>query len=137
VSRDRHGFHEPQSGRPRDREFGYIQTRFGVPRRPWLGTSPIPLRSAAVRRLKLARFGDNMRDVAVTEGDKVEAQLRFGLSVNTFGANDLVAVVDEVSDAEVDKLIEQYADLGAHMLERRFDQEIRWNEAYHNLGHRR
>jgi L-arabinose isomerase len=78
-----------------------------------------------------------MRDVAVTEGDKVEAQLRFGLSVNTFGANDLVAVVDEVSDAEVDKLIEQYADLGAHMLERRFDQEIRWNEAHHNLGHRR
>jgi L-arabinose isomerase len=51
-----------------------------------------------------------MRDVAVTEGDKVEAQLRFGVSVNTYGVNDLVALVDEVSDAEVDALIEEYAD---------------------------
>ena len=66
--------------------------------------------AAAVRRLKLARFGDNMRDVAVTEGDKVEAQLRFGVSVNTYGVNELVAVVDEVTDAEVDKLIEEYAE---------------------------
>jgi L-arabinose isomerase len=65
---------------------------------------------AAVRKLNLARFGDNMRDVAVTEGDKVEAQLRFGVSVNTYGVNDLVALVDEVTDGEVDALIEQYAD---------------------------
>jgi L-arabinose isomerase len=65
---------------------------------------------AAVRKLKLARFGDNMRDVAVTEGDKVEAQLRFGVSVNTYGVNDLVGLVDEVTDGEVDALIEQYAD---------------------------
>jgi len=50
----------------------------------------------AVRSLRLARFGDNMRDVAVTEGDKVEAELRFGVSVNTYGVNDLVAVVDAV-----------------------------------------
>ena len=48
---------------------------------------------AEVGSLRLARFGDNMRDVAVTEGDKVEAQLRFGVSVNTYGVNDLVAVV--------------------------------------------
>ncbi len=106
-----------------DREFGYIQTRLGVPARPWSATSPIPspwpriaawqraaLGAAAVRQLKLARFGDNMRDVAVTEGDKVEAQLRFGVSVNTYGVNDLVALVDEVSDGEVDELIEEYAD---------------------------
>jgi L-arabinose isomerase len=66
--------------------------------------------AAAVRGLKLARFGDNMRDVAVTEGDKVDAQLRYGVSVNTYGVNDLVAVVDEIPDAEIDKLIEQYAD---------------------------
>ena len=50
--------------------------------------------------MRLARFGDNMRNVAVTEGDKVEAELRFGVSVNTYGVNDLVAVVDAVADAD-------------------------------------
>ena len=64
---------------------------------------------AAIRSLKLARFGDNMRNVAVTEGDKVEAELRFGVSVNTYGVNDLVERVDAVADAEVDDLLEQYA----------------------------
>ena len=106
-----------------DREFGYIQTRLGVPRKTVVGHVADPaavariaawqraaMGAAAVRQLKLARFGDNMRDVAVTEGDKVEAQLRFGVSVNTYGVNDLVALVDEVSDGEVDKLIEEYAD---------------------------
>jgi L-arabinose isomerase len=106
-----------------DREFGYIQTRLGVPRKTVAGHVSDPAvvdriatwqraagGVAAVRKLKLARFGDNMRDVAVTEGDKVEAQLRFGVSVNTYGVNDLVAMVDEVTDAEVDALIEQYAD---------------------------
>ena len=106
-----------------DREFGYIQTRLGVPRKTVAGHVSDPrvvdriaiwqraaTGVAAVRNLKLARFGDNMRDVAVTEGDKVEAQLRFGVSVNTHGVNDLIALVDEVTDAEVDTLIEQYAD---------------------------
>src|SRR6266508_335385 len=65
---------------------------------------------AAMRTMKLARFGDNMRDVAVTEGDKVEAQLRFGVSVNTYGVNDLVAAVDAVEDASVDRLVKEYAD---------------------------
>ena len=51
-----------------------------------------------------------MRDVAVTEGDKVEAELRFGVSVNTYGVNDLVERVDAVTPAEVDALLEQYAD---------------------------
>ena len=62
-------------------------------------------RSAAC---ELARFGDNMRDVAVTEGDKVEAQLRFGMSVNTYGVNDLVAVVDAVEDSAIDALCATY-----------------------------
>jgi L-arabinose isomerase len=65
---------------------------------------------AELRSLRLARFGDNMRDVAVTEGDKVEAQLRFGVSVNTYGVNDLVEVVDAVADTEVDALVSQYLD---------------------------
>ena len=75
-----------------DREFGYVQTRLGVARktvaghvvrpggrRPDRRVGPGRARLARVRSLKLARFGDNMRDVAVTEGDKVEAQLRFGV----------------------------------------------------------
>jgi L-arabinose isomerase len=60
------------------------------------------------RSLRLARFGDNMRDVAVTEGDKVEAQLRFGVSVNTYSVNDLVAAVDGASPAAVDDVVAQY-----------------------------
>ena len=106
-----------------DREFGYIQTRLGVPRTTVAGhvSDPTTLARiaswqraargvAAVRNLKLARFGDNMRNVAVTEGDKVEAELRFGVSVNTWGVNDLVERVDAVSDGEVDGLLEEYAD---------------------------
>jgi L-arabinose isomerase len=106
-----------------DREFGYIQTRLGVPRTTVAGHVSDPTTQAriagwqraargvaAIRNLKLARFGDNMRNVAVTEGDKVEAELRFGVSVNTYGVNDLVERVDAVTDAEVDDLLEEYAD---------------------------
>ncbi|MFD6071817.1 MULTISPECIES: L-arabinose isomerase [Amycolatopsis] len=106
-----------------DREFGYIQTRLGVPRKTIAGHAADPsvadridawVRAAVGRQtigsLKLARFGDNMRDVAVTDGDKVEAELKFGVSVNTYGVNELVALVDAVPDAEVDTLVEEYAD---------------------------
>lgn len=102
-----------------DREFGYIQSRLGVARKTVAGHVSDPsvaariaswARAAAGRSelqsLKLARFGDNMRDVAVTEGDKVEAQLRFGVSVNTYGVNDLVAAVD----ASVTELVKEYED---------------------------
>ena len=107
-----------------DREFGYIQTRLGVPRKTVVGHASDPavlsrvaawqraaVGASAVRSLQLARFGDNMRDVAVTEGDKVEAQLRFGVSVNTYGVNDLVAAVEEASEADVDALVADYTDL--------------------------
>ena len=107
-----------------DREFGFVQTRIGVARKTVAGHVESPEVAARVaqwaraaigrselRQLRLARFGDNMRDVAVTEGDKVEAQLRFGVSVNTYGVNDLVAVVEEVADADIDKLVTEYADL--------------------------
>jgi L-arabinose isomerase len=106
-----------------DREFGYIQSRLGVPRKTVAGHVGDPAvvarvaawaraaaGRAAMRTMRLARFGDNMRDVAVTEGDKVEAQLRFGVSVNTYGVNDLVAVVDDVADTEVDDLVVEYQD---------------------------
>lgn len=104
-----------------DREFGYLQTRLGVARTTVAGHVADPsVRAriavwaraaagfAAMRTMRVARFGDNMRDVAVTEGDKVEAQLHFGVSVNTYGVNDLVAVVDEISDSTVDTLIKEY-----------------------------
>src|SRR5687767_3485759 len=107
-----------------DREFGFIQSRLGISRKVVAGhlTNPDVGRrvgawaratsgAAELRSLKLARFGDNMRDVAVTEGDKVEAQLRFGVSVNTYGVNDLVAVVDAVEDGRIDKLVAEYDDL--------------------------
>ncbi|MEU4814347.1 L-arabinose isomerase [Micromonospora aurantiaca] len=106
-----------------DREFGFIQTRLGVARKTVAGHVTDPrvvgrvaawARAAigwsAVRTLRLARFGDNMRDVAVTEGDKVEAELRFGVSVNTYGVNDLVGAVDQVPDAQVDDLVKEYDD---------------------------
>ncbi|MEV4564052.1 L-arabinose isomerase [Nonomuraea sp. NPDC049419] len=104
-----------------DREFGFIQTRLGVPRKtvaghvsdPAVGQRILAWHRAAtglaeLRTLRLARFGDNMRDVAVTEGDKVEAQLRFGVSVNTYGVNDLVEAVDAASEADVTALVKEY-----------------------------
>ncbi|MEO3797693.1 L-arabinose isomerase [Nonomuraea sp. B10E15] len=106
-----------------DREFGHVQTRLGVPRKTVAGHVSDPAVAgriltwvraarglAEVRTLKLARFGDNMRDVAVTEGDKVEAQLRFGVSVNTYGVNDLVEAVDAAADADVTALVKEYAE---------------------------
>ena len=106
-----------------DREFGFVGARLGVARKVVAGhvSNPVVVdriaawgRAAAgvaeLRSMRLARFGDNMRDVAVTEGDKVEAQLRFGVSVNTYGVNELVEVVDQVSDAAVDALVAEYLD---------------------------
>ncbi|NMM18150.1 MAG: L-arabinose isomerase [Cellulomonas sp.] len=107
-----------------DREFGYIQTRLGVARKTVVGHVSNPAVTASIgtwvragaawsatHELKLARFGDNMRNVAVTEGDKTEAELRFGVSVNTWGVNDLVAAVDAVADADIDTLVAEYEDL--------------------------
>jgi len=106
-----------------DREFGYVQTRLSVPRTTVSGhVEDETVRArvgswvraavglACMRSLLLARFGDNMRDVAVTEGDKVEAEHRFGVAVRAYGVNDLVDVVDEITDAEVDALIGEYED---------------------------
>jgi L-arabinose isomerase len=107
-----------------DREFGYVQTRLGVPRKTVFGHVSDPsvaarvgdwaracLAAAATRSLRLARFGDNMRDVAVTEGDKVEAELTFGVSVNGYGVNALVEAVAAASQEAVDALVAEYSDL--------------------------
>ena len=107
-----------------DREYAYIASRLGVARTTVVGHVSNPavqkrvgtwIRGAAgwaaTHELRLVRFGDNMRNVAVTEGDKTEAELRFGVSVNTWGVNDLVAAVDAVSDADVDALVAEYESL--------------------------
>ncbi|MDR2722491.1 MAG: L-arabinose isomerase [Cellulomonadaceae bacterium] len=107
-----------------DREYAYIASRLGVARTTVVGhvSNPAVTRRigtwvrgaagwAAANGLKLVRFGDNMRNVAVTEGDKTEAELRFGVSVNTWGVNDLVAAVAAVSDADIDALVAEYEDL--------------------------
>ncbi|MCU1409272.1 MAG: L-arabinose isomerase [Microbacteriaceae bacterium] len=104
-----------------DREFGYIQTRLGVARKTVVGHASNPAVTAAIgtwsraasgwaatKSLKLARFGDNMRYVAVTEGDKTEAELTFGVQVNTWGVNELAEAVAEATDAQVDVLIAEY-----------------------------
>jgi L-arabinose isomerase len=106
-----------------DREFGYMQTRLAVRRKTVVGHVSDPrvvaevatwTRAAAgwaaTRALKLARFGDNMRFVAVTEGDKTEAESVFGTQVNTWSVNELVAAVDAATDAEIDALVEEYED---------------------------
>jgi len=106
------------------REFGFICTRLRRNRTVVVGHWEDPgVREelgvwARVARawnesqnLKVARFGDNMREVAVTEGDKVEAQIQFGYAVNGFGIGDLVEPVNEVTDAQIDALVAEYAEL--------------------------
>lgn len=107
-----------------DREHGFILTRLRKNRKVVVGhwteedvqeRIGIWSRAAAawhdMQGMKLARFGDNMREVAVTEGDKVEAQIKFGLSVNTWPVGDLVKMVDAVTEKEIDELIKEYQQL--------------------------
>ena len=104
-----------------DREFGFIESRMRVRRKTVVGHWDDPevqagigvwARAAAAwheaQTLRVARFGDNMREVAVTEGDKVEAQMRLGVSVNTYGVTDLVAAVRAVSDADAERVMAEY-----------------------------
>jgi L-arabinose isomerase len=104
-----------------DREFGFIMTRMRLNRRVVVGHWQDPAVAGKINAwaraaagwhdwqgARFVRFGDNMRYVAVTEGDKVEAEMQFGYSVNTHGVGDLVKVVNAVSDAEVDLLLEEY-----------------------------
>jgi L-arabinose isomerase len=104
-----------------DREFAFIQTRLRRGRKTVVGHWADPNVAARLgawsraaagwhegHRLKVARFGDNMRHVAVTEGDKVEAQVRLGFSVDGYGVSELVDRVAAVPDADVDALIDAY-----------------------------
>ena len=103
------------------REFGFIGARMGLSHSVitghWQDSQSHQrlgkwMRGAAARhasqQLKVARFGDNMREVAVTEGDKVAAQIQFGYAVNSWGVGDLVEVINQVSDGDVNALIDEY-----------------------------
>jgi L-arabinose isomerase len=106
-----------------DREFGFIGSRLRLERKVVVGhwqddevqrELGVWARAASAwadwQGAKIARFGDNMRDVAVTEGDKVEAQIKLGYDVYGYGVGDLVKAVNEASDAEVKKMTQAYLD---------------------------
>lgn len=104
-----------------DREHGFIGSRMNIKRKVvvghwenqevreriggWMKTA---VAFSESKNLKVARFGDNMRQVAVTEGDKVEAQIKFGWTVNGYGIGDLVQRMNEVTELEVDQLMDEY-----------------------------
>lgn len=107
-----------------DREFAYIQSRMNVQRKIVSGhpsddtvLSEIAAWSRAAagwneaQSMRVARFGDNMRNVAVTEGDKTEAEISLGVSVNTWPVNELVDAVDAVSQSDIDALVAEYEEL--------------------------
>lgn len=104
-----------------DREFGFVMTRMRLSRKVvvghWQDNNVHDRLNAWMRAAagwhdwqgaKFCRFGDNMRQVAVTEGDKVEAEIKFGYSVNGYGMGDLTKVINEVSDDDITKLVKEY-----------------------------
>ena len=104
-----------------DREHGFIAARLRMPRKVICGYwkdedvqarigswQKAAIGVAVSKTMKVMRFGDNMREVAVTEGDKVEVQTKLGWQVNTWAVGDLVKVMNAVTDAEVDALMEEY-----------------------------
>jgi L-arabinose isomerase len=116
-----------------DREFGFITARLKLARKVVVGFWQDPDTVAQIaawtraavgwhesQHLKVARFGDNMRDVAVTEGNKVSAEIQLGYNVSAYGVGDLVALVNQVSDSETDKLIAEYRE--AYSIERQYDR---------------
>jgi L-arabinose isomerase len=123
-----------------DREFGFIGTRLQLDRKVVVGHFQDPSVAADIgtwaraacaiddsRQCRIARFGDNMRDVAVTEGNKVSAQIRFGYEVHGFGVGDLVASVTAVEEAAIDDLVAVYMDSYS------VDQELRETRRFSKL----
>ncbi len=123
-----------------DREFGFICSRLRLNRKVIVGhwenedvrqELNVWMRAAAAladaQGARVARFGDNMRDVAVTDGDKVEAQIRFGYEVHGYGVGDLAALVADVTEADIDALAARYMD------EYEVDAELRKTAQYSQL----
>lgn len=119
IDMDYMNLHQSAHG---DREHGFIGARLRIQRRIvagyWKDESVqkkiadwqrAAVGAAFSKSLKIVRFGDNMREVAVTEGDKVETQLKLGWQVNTWGIGELVAEMNSVSEADIDVKIDEYA----------------------------
>nr|WP_144928484.1 L-arabinose isomerase [Paenibacillus bovis] len=121
-----------------DREYGFIGSRMNVTRKVVVGhweNDEVRERIGAWQRtavafnesqnLKVARFGDNMRQVAVTEGDKVEAQIQLGWTVNGYGIGDLVHIINDVSEEQVDTLMAEYEEQYDIVEEGKTDGDVR------------
>jgi len=133
-----------------DREFGHIGTRLRQERKVVVGhwqSDKVQLQiddwvraamgCAEARQLKVARFGDNMRQVAVTEGDKVSAQIQFGFEVNAYGLGDLAAVCETISKSQIAEQIERYTndyEIADALLKDAHQREALENEARLELG---
>ncbi len=104
-----------------DREFGHILSKMGINRKVVVGHwqaasvlekiniwARVAVGRYKMKTMKLVRFGDNMRYVAVTDGDKVAAEMKFGFEINTHAVGDLVKVINQISDAEIQNLIKEY-----------------------------
>jgi L-arabinose isomerase len=135
-----------------DREFGFIGSRMRLNRKVVVGhwqegevqnEIGVWIRAACAwadwQHAKLARCGDNMRDVAVTEGDKVEAQIRLGYDVYSYGVGDLVKAVDEVTDSDVDFDFAEIAGIEFLLIDENtrleeFRDKLRWNDLYYLLN---
>jgi L-arabinose isomerase len=104
-----------------DREFGFIMSRMRLNRKVVVGHwqqadvlqkiniwSRVAAAKYEMQTMKVVRFGDNMRQVAVTDGDKVAAEMTFGFSVNTHGVGDLVKYINQISEADIFTLMQEY-----------------------------
>ena len=121
-----------------DREYGHIVTRMGIERKvivghwadekvieriaSWMRTAVGIMESSDVREVRVA---DNMRNVAVTEGDKVEAQIKFGWEIDAYPVNEIAEYVQDVSQADIDTLVEEYYSKYDILLEGRDEKEFR------------
>lgn len=118
IDMDYMNLHQSAHG---DREHSFAAARLGMARKVVVGFwqdapvrrqigewTRIAVGSKLSKTLKIVRFGDNMREVAVTEGDKIEALIKMGWTVDYYGVGDLVKVVDAVSEAEIDLLVAEY-----------------------------
>jgi L-arabinose isomerase len=121
-----------------DREYGHIVSRMGIERKivvgywedqevqeriaDWMRTAIGIMESSHIRIL---RVGDNMRNVAVTEGDKVEAQIKFGWEIDAYNVTDIAEYVQQVSKGEVDALVEEYYNKYDIILDGRDSEEFR------------
>jgi len=121
-----------------DREYGHIVSRMGIERKiivghwanekvqeklaGWMRTAIGVMESSHIR---VVRIADNMRNVAVTEGDKVEAQVKFGWEIDAYPVNEIVEYVDAVSKADIDALVEEYYSKYEILLEGRDEAEFR------------